>query len=107
MKTPRTLPPSRRRLVAAAALLAASTGLPALAQPAATYPTRPVTLIVPTAAGGTTDISARMLAVPLGEVLGQPVVADNRGGANGGIAAAALARAQADGYTLLMQYSGY
>lgn len=107
MTTPRTLPPSRRRLMAAAALLAASTGLPALAQPAANYPTRPVTLIVPTAAGGTTDISARMLAVPLGEVLGQPVVADNRGGANGGIAAAAVARAQADGYTLLMQYSGY
>ncbi|MCZ2498631.1 tripartite tricarboxylate transporter substrate binding protein [Xylophilus sp. Kf1] len=99
----------RRRMLATAASLALA-GLPLLAQaqaPAGAFPTRTITMLVPTAAGGTTDISARMLATPLGVALGQTVVVDNRGGANGGIAAAAVKRAEADGYTLLMQYSGY
>ncbi|MES2184355.1 MAG: tripartite tricarboxylate transporter substrate binding protein [Pseudomonadota bacterium] len=71
------------------------------------YPDHPVMLIVPTAAGGTTDISARMLGIPLGISIGQTLVVDNRGGANGGIAAVAVKQAKPDGYTLLMQYSGY
>jgi tripartite-type tricarboxylate transporter receptor subunit TctC len=71
------------------------------------YPSRNVTLVVPTAAGGTTDLSARMLAQALAPALGQSVVVDNKGGGNGNIAAAAVKRAEADGYTLLMQYSGY
>ena len=74
---------------------------------AADYPNKPVLMLVPTAAGGTTDLAARMLGVPLGTALGQTVVVDNRGGANGGIAAVAAKRAEPDGYTLLMQYSGY
>lgn len=98
----------QRHVFAALALgaLASSAGT-AVAQGSADYPNKPVTLIVPTAPGGTTDIAARMLAEPLGKALGQSVVVDNRGGASGGLAAVAVKRAEPDGYTLLMQYSGY
>jgi len=78
----------------------------AQAQPAA-YPSKTITMIVGSAPGGTTDISARMIAEPLGKALGQTVVVDNRAGASGAIAAVAVKRAEADGHTLLMQYSGY
>ncbi len=71
------------------------------------YPAKTVTMVVPTAAGGTTDLSARMLAQALAPVLGQSVVVDNKGGGNGNIAASIVKRAEVDGYTLLMQYSGY
>ena len=91
-------------VLALAAMLAVAAG-PALAQGG--YPSKTITMIVPTAAGGTTDISARMLALPLGPALGQSVIVDNKGGGNGNIAASAVKRAEADGYTILMQYSGY
>ena len=81
--------------------------LAAGAQAQSAYPTKPVTMIVGSAPGGTTDISARMLAEPLGKAFGQTVVVDNRAGASGAIAAVAVKRAEADGHTLLMQYSGY
>ena len=71
------------------------------------YPSKLITMMVGSAPGGTTDISARMLAEPLGRALGQTVVVDNRAGASGAIAAVAVKRAEADGHTLLMQYSGY
>ncbi|KGE00135.1 ABC transporter substrate-binding protein [Achromobacter sp. RTa] len=75
----------------------------ALAGPAhAAWPERPITLIIPASPGGTTDISARLIADKLGARLGQQVIVENRAGAAGIIGAQALARAKPDGYTLLM-----
>jgi len=69
---------------------------------AADWPQRPVTVVVPFAAGGNTDTVARILGQRLTEKLGQPFVIDNRGGASGAIAAANVASAAPDGYTLLL-----
>lgn len=83
--------------------LAAGAMALALAGPAhAAWPERPITLIIPAAPGGTTDIAARLIADKLGARLGQPVIIENRAGAAGIIGAQALARAKPDGYTLLM-----
>lgn len=73
---------------------------PAVAQE--NWPTRPVTLIVPFAPGGSTDVTARQLADGLREELGQMVIVENRAGAGGNIGATAVAQASPDGYTLLM-----
>src|SRR5438067_13249756 len=70
-----------------------------------TWPTRPVTLIVPYAAGGPVDTIARIMAQRLTEVLGQTVVVENIGGAGGMTGAARVAKATPDGYTLLMSGS--
>ncbi|HYC47964.1 MAG TPA: tripartite tricarboxylate transporter substrate binding protein [Burkholderiales bacterium] len=82
-------------VVAAAAL----TAMPAWSQ---AYPTKPVRIVVPFAPGGATDIVTRVVAQKLTEVWGQTVVADNRAGASGNIGAEIVARAPADGYTILM-----
>ncbi len=78
----------------------------AFAQSAGTYPTRPVRIIVGYGAGGTGDVSTRIVAQKLSERLGQQFIIENRPGAGGVVAAKALAAAPADGYTLLMVASG-
>ncbi len=92
--------PSARILAALACALAAASAF------AQTYPTRPIKMLVPFAAGGTVDIVARLLGVRLAEELGQPLVVENKGGAGGTIAAAMLAKSPGDGYTLMMMHQG-
>lgn len=91
-----------RTLLATAAALAIGPGS-ALAQ---SYPAKPITLVVPFAAGGPTDVVARMLGAAMMKSLGQTVVIENKTGAGGTIAATAVARAVPDGYTFLIHHNG-
>lgn len=99
-------------LWAAAGLLSAVAGMaaPAAAAAAATaanYPERPVTLVVTYPPGGTVDVVARLIGPRLSAELGQPVVIENRGGAGGMIGGAQVAKAQPDGYTLMLDASNH
>lgn len=90
--------PTRRRALA----LGAAALLPLWSHAQAPWPQRPIKLIVPFAAGGSNDNLARLLAVKMGERLGQPVVVENKGGAGGTIGTEFVAKAAPDGYTLLL-----
>ncbi|MFM1987397.1 MAG: hypothetical protein RJA99_354 [Pseudomonadota bacterium] len=94
--------PARRRLVAAAASAAPLAALPRLAIGQGAWPNKPVRILVTNPPGGLTDAYARAYAEALSRRFGQPFVVDNRPGAGGTIAADALAKAPADGYTLLV-----
>ncbi len=87
---------NRRMMIAGTAALAAS---PAFGQ---SFPNRPITIVVPFAAGGSTDVVARIVAAKMSENMGVQVLVENRAGAGGGVGAAAVAKAAPDGYTILM-----
>ncbi len=76
---------------------------PALAQ---AYPTKPIRLVVPFAPGGASDLTARTLAQKMGDSMGQPIVVDNKPGANGAIGTESVAKAAPDGYTILLTDRG-
>ena len=91
---------SRRTALAFAAGIASLAALPAAAQ--GNWPTKPVRIVVPFAAGGTTDLLARAIAPELSKAFGQQFIVDNRAGAGGNVGAEIVARSAPDGYTLLM-----
>lgn len=102
------MPHDRENTLRRRALLGAAAGLP-LARPALAqegFPSRPLRLIVGFTPGGATDISARAIAPKMGEVLGQPVIVENRPGAGSNIATEVVARSPADGHTLLLATLG-
>lgn len=96
--------PRRRLLAAAMAACAGTLSLPAPAQDA--WPSRPIRIVVPYPAGGTTDQLARALQQPLADLLGQPIVIDNRAGAGGTLGTDLVAKATPDGYTFVFGNSG-
>ncbi len=87
-------------------LLATAAALIPLSASAGNYPERPITMVVPTSPGGGNDAIARVVAQKMSVVLGQPVVVENRVGANGAIASEYITRAPADGYAILFGYIG-
>jgi tripartite-type tricarboxylate transporter receptor subunit TctC len=95
---------TRREMLGALAAVGGAAAAPRAF--AADYPTRPIRLVVPFSAGGGSDVTARTVAMRLQEALGQPVVVDNKPGAGGNIGTEMVARAQPDGYTIVMGVVG-
>ncbi|WP_312416602.1 tripartite tricarboxylate transporter substrate binding protein [Comamonas sp.] len=93
---------ARRTVLQAIAAASLGAALLPAAFAAEAFPNKPITMVVPFVAGGTTDILARIVGQSLGEELGQPVIIDNRAGAGGNIGGQFAARAPADGYTIFM-----
>jgi tripartite-type tricarboxylate transporter receptor subunit TctC len=94
----------RRRFVSLSAAALAAPFFPAFAQP---WPAKPIRAVVPFGPGSTIDIIGRIVLEPLSQLLGQPIVVENRGGAGGSIGAAAVAKSEPDGYTLLVHASAH
>ena len=109
LKTNRPLTLANKALAAMALVVTATAGVlsAAPAQAQGTWPDKPLKLVVPYPAGGDADNTARLLATQLGQRLGQQVVVDNRPGGSGTIGAAAVAKAPADGYTLLLDATAF
>lgn len=100
--TAKTYRVSRRTLLSACALVTLGMGNAM----ASNWPDKAITLVVPYSAGGPTDVVARLLAVPMGQVLGQSVLVENTVGAGGTIAPTRVAKAKNDGYTILIHHMG-
>jgi tripartite-type tricarboxylate transporter receptor subunit TctC len=98
--------PANRRVFTIAAMLSVLAGGPLAAQTIASFPERPVRLVVPYLAGGGADAVARTVADRAAATLGQPIVVENRPGVNGNLAAMAVAKSTPDGYTLLFGTQG-
>jgi tripartite-type tricarboxylate transporter receptor subunit TctC len=96
---------SKLKSMALAVLATAAVFIAATAQ-AQTFPDKPISLIVPFAAGGPTDVVARMMAIPMGKALGQTVLVENAVGAGGTIAATKVARSTPNGYTIFLHHMG-
>ena len=95
--------PNRRLALTASALAAIfMIAIPVQAQTPAPFPTKPIRVIVPFAAGGGTDVLARVLGEKMAAGLGQPIVVDNKPGAGGIIGTDAMAKAPADGHTIML-----
>lgn len=97
---------SKRKTMLWACAAAATLGVNTLAFSQAAFPDKPIALVVPFAAGGPTDVVARMIAIPMGKALGQTVLVENAVGAGGTIAAAKVARAAPNGYTIFLHHMG-
>jgi tripartite-type tricarboxylate transporter receptor subunit TctC len=99
---------NRRQMIQSLASVAAAYGgsMPAFAQGSEGYPSKPIRLVVPYPAGGTTDQLARAIAQPMRDILGQPIIVENRVGAGGTIGTDFVAKQPGDGYTLLFGNSG-
>ena len=110
MTNSRHIGPSRRRIIKAAAALAAGVAAPAIlrnGQASAAYPDRPIRIVVANTPGGPSDIIARIMAAAMQEVMGGSVFVENKGGGGGNIGMGYVARADADGYTILLSTSAF
>jgi tripartite-type tricarboxylate transporter receptor subunit TctC len=99
--------PSRRRLIQAALAGLAAPAVLRMGTALAAYPDRPVRIVVANTPGGPSDIMARFMAAAMQEVMGASVVVENKGGGGGNIGMGYVARADADGYTILLSTSAY
>ena len=100
-----TAAPSRRRVIKAAGVLAAALAAPAvlrIGSAFAAYPDRPIKIVVANTPGGPSDIIARIMAAAMQEAIGGSVIVENKGGAGGNIGMGFVARAEPDGYTILL-----